>query len=79
MELTDDPGDIGLVNVFLETLIDDVNGVVLVPEVIDALDREAGFKFLEDLPADDFKAFARLVILIDGHALHIKQNVNGRV
>ena len=64
VQLANDVGDVGLLPVLLEALVDDVDSIVLRTMRIDPLDIDARLELLENLPAHHLKSFARLVILV---------------
>src|SRR6185295_9659884 len=56
--------DVGVFRVFLQTLVDDVHGVVLVSERVDAVHRYARAELLEDLTAHDLEPLAHFIVLV---------------
>jgi hypothetical protein len=64
LELPHDVSDVSLFSVLLEAFVDDVYGIPISPVGIYALDIDAGFELLENLPAQNLETLAGLVILV---------------
>jgi hypothetical protein len=64
MQLPDNVGNIGLLPVLLQALVDNVDGIPVGSILIDPLNIEAGLEFLEHCPAHDLEAFAALIVFI---------------
>ena len=62
MKTPDDVGNIGVIPILLQALVNNVNGVIVGPKLIDPFDVEAGFEFLEDLPTHHLKALTGLIV-----------------
>src|SRR6266545_6013 len=57
-------GDVRLIAIGLQTLVDNIDRIVRVPIGVDALDGEARFELLEYLTGHDLEALSRLVTLV---------------
>lgn len=66
VQLPDDGGNIRLLPIPPQALVDHVDGAVITAVGVHACDRKAGFEFLEDRPAHHLESLSGLVVLVGG-------------